>query len=91
MKKKASVVVFTLMIGMTIMILALALAPVVQEFTTAAMNESSENFQGLDCANESISSFDKAACVSIDLSLFYFIGALIFISGLIITSKVVFG
>jgi len=90
MNKSGSVVVYTLMLGMIIIILALALAPPVQDFIDGAMNESSGDTQGLDCNNESISNFDKAACVSIDISLFYFIGALIFIGGLIITSKVVF-
>lgn len=91
MRKRASVVIYTLMLGMTIIILALALGPPVQEFISTAMNESSEDFQGLDCNNESISSFDKAACIATDLTLFYFIGALVFIGGLIITAKVTFG
>ncbi len=89
--KKASVIVYSLMLGLLIMILALALAPAVIESTTGAMNASSGDTQGLDCTNESISSFDKASCIAVDLSAFYFIGALIFISGLIITAKVTFG
>jgi len=91
MNKSGSVVIYTLMIGMVIIILALALAPLVQDFTTSAMNSTSGDTAGLDCDNSSISNFDKATCVSTDLTLFYFIGALIFIAGLIITSKVVFG
>lgn len=91
MNKKASVVVYTLMLGMIIIILALALAPPVQDFVNSAMNASSGDTQGLDCTNESISSFDKATCIATDLTLFYFIGALVFVGGLIITSKVAFG
>ena len=91
MNKKGSVVIFGLMLGLTIIILTLSLAPVVQEFTEAARNETAGDIAGLDCSNDSISNFNKAACVATDISLFYFIGALIFISGLVITSKVVFG
>ena len=91
MNKSGSVVIYTLMLGMLIIILALALAPVVIESTTGAMNASSGDTQGLDCTNESISNFDKAACIAVDLSGFYLIGALIFIGGLIITAKVTFG
>jgi len=45
---------------------------------------------GLDCSNSSISSFDKGACLVSDLSLFQFIGGLIFIAGSIITAKLIF-
>lgn len=89
--KKASVVIFALMLGMVIIILALALAPALQDSIGSAMNSSSGDTHGLDCDNESISSFDKGACLATDLTLFYFIGALIFIGGLVITSKITFG
>jgi hypothetical protein len=91
MNNKGSVVIYTMMIGILIIILALALAPAVQETISNGMNASSENSIGLDCNNESISNFNKAACVGSDLTLFYFIGTLIFIGGLIITAKVTFG
>ena len=91
MNKNGSVVIYTMMIGMLIIILGLALAPSVQDTISNAMNPTSENSIGLDCNNESISNFDKAACVGTDLTLFYFIGSLIFIGGLIITAKVTFG
>lgn len=89
--KKGSVVIYSMMVGILIIILGLALAPGIQQTISNAMNESSENSIGLDCNNESISNFDKAACVGTDLTLFYFIGSLIFIGGLIITAKVTFG
>ncbi len=91
MNKSGSVVIFALMLGMVIIILALALAPVLQDSVNEAMNQSNGDKHGLDCGNESISSFDKAGCIAVDLSFFYYIGALIFISGLIITAKVTFG
>ena len=91
MNKSGSVIIFAMMLGMVIIILALALAPAAQDFITSAMNESSGDAIGLDCTNESISSFDKAACIATDLTLFYFVGILIFIGGLVITAKITFG
>ena len=89
--KKASTAIFGMMLGLTILILALAMAPIIQDFTNDARNESLGDTIGMDCENSSISSFDKAACVTSDLYLFYFIGSLIFISGLVVTSKILFG
>ena len=91
MNKTGSVVIFTLMIGMTIIFLALALAPAIVDTTASAMNATSGDTLGLNCSSADISNFDKAACVATDLTTFYFLGALIFIGGLIISSKVVFG
>jgi hypothetical protein len=87
MDNKGSVIIYGIMLGLTIIILALALAPSVQEFTEEARNSTS----GMDCSNSSISNFDKATCVVTDLNLFYFIGGLIFIAGSVIIAKVVFG
>ena len=84
--KQGSVVVYGLMVGLVILILGLALAPAVSEFTTGAMNETT----GLNCSSELISNFDKAACVANDLTLLYFIGGVILIAGAIITAKIVF-
>jgi hypothetical protein len=84
MNKKGSVLLYGMMLGLTILILALALAPSTTEFATTAR-------QSLDCTNSSISRFDKATCYATDLSPFYFIGGLIFIAGAIVTSKILFG
>ena len=43
---------------------------------------------GMDCNNESISTFNKGACIVSDLSMFYFIGGLIFLAGTIIAARV---
>jgi len=90
MEKKGSVLIYGIMLGLIIIILALALAPAVSQFTTTAMNESSDNQIGLNCSSDTISNFDKAACVAVDLNLFYFIAGLIFIAGAVITAKIVF-
>jgi len=88
--KKGSVLIYGLMLGILVIFLALALAPVVQEFTDSARNETVGDKIGLDCNNDSISSFNKATCLATDLNLFYFIGSLILIGGLIVTAKIVF-
>ena len=88
--KRASVIIFSIMLGLVVIILALSLAPVGKEFINNAMNASVSDNIGMDCGNESISSFTKAACVVTDFSLFYFFGGLIFISGLIIVGRVIF-
>lgn len=82
--KKGQVIFFAFMIGLVILILALAFSPILKTFVENAMNPSN-----LDCANESISNFDKATCVVTDLSLFHFIGGLIFIAGAILTAKII--
>lgn len=89
MNKKGSVVIYGLMVGLTIIILALALAEPVYSFINTSMNATSGDKVGLDCNNESISNFDKATCVVVDLNGFYFIGALILIGGAFFTYKIV--
>ena len=90
MNRKGSIAIYGIMLGITIIILTLALAPAGKQFISSAMNETSGDTIGLDCSNESISDFDKATCTVVDFSLFYFFGALIFIAGVIVTSKIIF-
>lgn len=91
MNKKAQVIFFTLMIGITVLVVALGLAFPVKQATDIATNYTG-NVSGtainLDCGNSSISTFDKGACLVTDLSMFYFIGGLIFMVGSIIVAKV---
>lgn len=105
--KAQTTTIYGMMLGITIIILALALAPAVGSFTNGAMNATwSENHtyedsngniaygdithNGLDCNNESISNFDKATCVATDMSMFYFLGVIIFIGGAFFTIKLIF-
>jgi len=83
MNKKGSIIFYSLMLGLTIIVLALALAPPIQDFTDDALSD-------LDCDSVSISQFDKAACVVVDLNLFYFAGSLLLIGGVIVTAKIIF-
>jgi hypothetical protein len=89
MNKSASVLFYGFMLGICIFVLALALAPSIAEFTNGAMNETGE-FGGLDCENTD-SNFIKATCLVTDLSLFYFVGSLIFIGGVVVTARFFFG
>ena len=92
MEKRGSIVIYSLMVGLVIIILALALAPAVQDFTDSARNETTDSgTQGLNCSSDSISNFDKATCVATDLTLLYFIGGVVFIGGAIVGSRIFFG
>lgn len=91
MNNNGQVIFFTFMIGLTVLILAMALAFPIKETIDNATNYTG-NVTGsaatLDCSNESISIFDKGACVVSDISMFYFVGGLIFMVGSIIVAKV---
>jgi len=88
MNKKGSILIYGLMLGLVIIILALSLAPTGQQVISEAMNQSTSNAIGLNCSNSTISNFDKAACVVTDFSLPYFFGGLIFIAGAIIVGRI---
>jgi len=89
MNKKGQIVVYGLMLGMVVIILAMALAPAGNEMISSAMNVTTADAFGLDCTNSSISNFDKGACVVTDFSLFYFFGGLIFIGGAVIVGRII--
>ena len=88
--KKGQTVFYGIMLGLVIIITALALAPAVSEFTGNARNATVGDTLGMDCSNASISNFQKAACYTTDLTLFYFIGSLILIGGAVITARIIF-
>jgi len=90
MNSKASVTIYGIMLALTIIILALALAPAVKQSTDLARNESDGDTLGMDCDNSSISDFQKAACLATDLSLFYLIGGVLFLAGAIISARIIF-
>lgn len=90
MNKRGSVLFYSFMLGITVFVLALALAPSVSQFTNSAMNETVGDTLGLDCENTE-DNFIKVTCLVVDLSLLYFIGSLILIAGVIVTAKVVIG
>ena len=67
------------MVGLVLIVLALALAPAITQGVDTARNT-----DNLNCSSSSISTFDKATCVSSDSSQFLFIGGLIFLAFAII-------
>ena len=86
MNNNGQVFLYSIMLGLTIIVLVLAFAPAVKSFSDSAMNQSN-----LDCDNSSISSFDKATCVAVDVGFnFYFLGSLVLIGGGVIVTKVIF-
>ncbi len=87
---RGQVIIITFMIGLTIAILALALAPALQSQITDTRNVSTDDSIGLDCDNESISNFDKAACVATDITLPYFIGFLLLMAGAVVVGRIIF-
>lgn len=99
MNNNGSVMIYSMMIGLVILVLALALAPSVQQATQSARNGTQDiwngtdytSSSGLNCSSSTISIFDKSACIATDLNLFYFIGGLIFIAGAFVGTKVIFG
>lgn len=90
MNNKAQVWGYSIMLGLVLVILAMALAPAGQKMVNDAMNESTADFIGLDCNNESISNFQKGTCVIADFSLGYFFGGLILLSLSLIGAKIAF-
>lgn len=91
LNKRGQLIFYGLMLGITIIILALALAPATKEFTDSAMNETNNiGGAGLNCTNPELSIYDKGACQLTDMTLPYFIGGLLFIGGIAITAKFIF-
>ena len=78
MNAKGQVIFVSLMIALVFIILALAFAPVIKEFSDDAQNTTSQTQVGLDCSNSSISNFDRANCLFVDYMNPLFVGFLIF-------------
>ena len=90
MNSKAQVQMYALMLGLVVLILSLALAPIVMDLSSDSQAAPTADTQGLDCANASISNFDRITCYAVDLTPFYFIGSLLMIGGIILTIKIIF-
>lgn len=89
-KKGSITILYGFMLGLTILVLALALSPSVKQFTDSARNETSGDVLGMNCSTTT-DNFVKVSCYATDLNLFLFIGFLIFLAGSIITAKFFFG
>ncbi len=72
MKNQVQIVFMGFMIMMAIIVLTFGTAPMVKEII-----DQSRDSNNMDCDNSSISDFDKVACVTIDMGMFYFIAGMI--------------
>lgn len=91
MNYRGQVVFLGLMLCLTIVILALALAAPIKQATDGARQSSTEDTIGMNCSDSSISNYDKIACISTDLSLPLFVGIMIFIGGALLGAKYFLG
>ena len=79
------------MLTLCIIILAVALLYPITETTNAVRNETYlGETVGLNCTNPAIDMFTNSACITTDLTAFYFVGVLIFIAGIVVTARIVF-
>lgn len=92
MNKQGITFFLTMMLGLTIIILGLALVPVIKDFNEDARNTTTlDGADGLDCNNSSISDFQSAACLSNDITTYGFGGLLIAIGLAVILGKIMWG
>ncbi len=68
MNSKGQMLIFGFMVMMAIIVLTMGIAPAGQDILNRTMHSSN-----MDCDNDSISSFDKTACVAVDMGMFYFL------------------
>lgn len=88
LNNKGQVFFYTMMLAVVVVVLALALAfPIKQTVDVARGNTTTETV-GLDCANSSISDFQKSQCVLTDLATPYFVWGLLGLAGAIVGAKI---
>ena len=89
LNNKGQVIFYTMMVGVVVMIFALAISPVVMDFVDSARNETNNvGGVGLNCSSPTLSDYDKGACMILDITPMYFIGVLILIGGIIAGAKI---
>ena len=94
MNKQGSVVIYGMMLAITIIVLVLALAPVVSDAIQSARNETdltdpNSPVVGMNCSTTT-NNFVKAGCLAADISIFYWVGGLLFLAGAVVTAKIYF-
>ena len=82
MNNKGTGIFIGFMIMMAMIVLAFGLAPMVKEII-----DQTRNSANMDCGNSSISDFDKVACVTIDMGMFYFVAGLIALAIAVFVSR----
>ena len=91
MNNRGQTVFFVLMLGVLVVVLALGLVPVVNDFVVDARNTTSDTQVGLDCNNESISDYQKSQCMLVDVTLPYWFFGMLGIALLVIGARAVAG
>lgn len=76
--KRAQTFFIFFMLALAIIIVVLGAAPSLKQVTDDARASGQ-----LDCANTSISDFDKGACTTSDISIFLWIGGMVAIAGIV--------
>ena len=84
MNKKGITFFYTLMLGITIIVLGLALAsPIKEQVDTTRTN--------MNCTSADLSIYDEATCVGYDVLKPLITGGIIFIGFAVISAKIIFG
>lgn len=86
MNKKGIGFFYTLMLGVLMVVLGLALASPTKEFVDTSMDSSHMN-----CTNPSISIYDETTCVALDSLKFLITGGLIFFGIAVMGAKIIWG
>lgn len=76
---------FAFMLGIIILVMALALSGPVK-----TQIDDIRGVDNLNCSSTDISIYDKGTCIVADLTIFHFVGGLIFIAGAVIAAKIIF-
>lgn len=91
LKKRGQVLFYTFMMGILIIVLAMAIAPTLNTVVQDARGNTTDTNLGMDCQNESITDYQKSQCILVDLVTPYFFFGLIGIALLVIGAKVILG
>lgn len=91
LNNRGQAVFLLFMLGVVVIILALAFAFPLKQFVDDARANSTDTAVGLGCDNASISDFNKAQCAITDISLPYFIIGMIALAGIIVGAKLLLG
>lgn len=83
---KGQVFFYTFMLGIVVIVLALALAFPIKQATDTARSDSGGDFTGLNCSSPA-STYDRGACLITDITLPYFFLGLLAIGGAIIGAR----
>jgi len=73
MNVKGQMSLYSLMIGILLIVFGIAVAPAVKDFTAVYRGNSTSETVALDCNNSSISDYNKGACVITDFNQAYII------------------